>query len=70
MKVNHYKTKSGVHAAIKRRGMHLMRYEIEPLVGGGFGAHFFVSNKEDYNTCWERGFSAEISAEISPDSAA
>ena len=61
--MKNYKTVSGARAAVKRQGLHLMEYEITPLVGGGFVPFFYVSNKEDYDEIWERGFQAEINTE-------
>lgn len=61
-----YKTEKGAHAAVKRQALHLMSYDVEPIIGGGFAPYFYVQTRADYDELWGRGFQAEIN----PDKAA
>ena len=61
--VKMYASKSSAKQAIKKRGMHLMEYEIctHPLTSGGdkYCVHFACEELEDVIECRNRGFAAD-----------
>lgn len=66
MDVKSYKTEKGVHAAVKRLGMHLMAYEVGPYDAPGskgYTATFIVDNRADHEEVWNRGFKARLENE-------
>lgn len=61
-----FKTKNSAKSLVKREGLHLMNYDIQPHCsnkGTGFSILFYVHDLEDKHEIESRGFMASIDKE-------